>query len=133
MKKILLIILIAISFSMAAQPIATRNIGTDSITGLVKQVQTYKIIIDTDDSTVTNQYRVVLLSPNGKSVTSIYDGVYFDKNQQAATGFNGAVIAASNQFTQLRLSPLGQGIAGLIKADLDSAKVVNGMPKFKQQ
>lgn len=85
-------------------PIAEKDFGIDAETGLQKKLQVWSIFCDADKEIIVIQFKIILLSPTGITVSILRNGSY------TRTG---------SKFNQLRESQLGQGIEGLISSDLE--------------
>lgn len=97
----------------------TLPLGIDVETGLQKEVQVWQINIDGKTETITVVYDIVLLSPVGQPLLILETNSFLRYNRQAVLDAENNVIKEENlRFKMLKESPLGQGILGMITADL---------------
>ena len=120
MKKLTALFLLIVSVAVA-QPIATKSLGTDSASGLQKEVRAWQLTIDTKSEIVVVVYDIVLLSPKGKIVSILETNTYRRTNVPARDS-----IPADMRFNTLRNSSLGKSIEDMIK------KTIDKYPKVEQ-
>lgn len=98
----------------------TINLGIDEATALKKELQVWQINIDGKTEIVTVVYDIVLLSPTNKTVQILETNQFtrFDRQAILEEGTNNVLKEENLRWTYLKNSPLGQGILGMIGADL---------------
>ncbi len=108
MKKIIYLIGILLLFTLAnsAQNITSKNIGTDSVSGLSQKIVIWELGIDAKAHVVTIVYQIETLAPNG-TIVSISDNKTY-------TRFNGLIA----NYDILQASQVGQEIIGMLNEDL---------------
>lgn len=133
MKKLfLLFALLASTLIFAQAPIASKDLGVDSITGLHQKIAIWNLNIDSRKSIVTINYTIQTIAPNGKVVMDGSENNYYRYNQQAGTRQNGDTIYANLKFDQLRSSSVGQMLQGMIVNDLNIIHSVFDLSKLQQ-
>lgn len=85
-------------------PIAEKDFGIDSDTGLQKKLQVWAFYCDAETELITVVFKVVLISPTGKTVSVVRSGSY---------------SRSGVKFNELRTSQIGQGIEYKISGDID--------------
>ena len=94
---------------MSYQPIATKALpGTDSVTGLARQIQVWKLTCDAKSETVSVAYDVVTVLDSGKVASILLTDQYRRYNADL-----------NSKFDALRASQAGQDITALITSDLN--------------
>ena len=89
-------------------PLASKSFGTDTDTGLEKQLVAHTILISAVDERIDVLYDVVLMSPTGLMVSVVESSRYIRDN----SGNN-------PKYDQLHDSDLGKGIMAIIQNDLN--------------
>jgi len=99
-----------------------KEFGEDEETGLQKELQILKLKIDGETDEVFVQCRVVLLAPKGGVVKVVSNHTFRRYNRPAIMDGNKEILPANNKFDMLKLSPLGQGILGMLQIDINNIK-----------
>lgn len=128
MKKLFLLLFLFASLATIAQPIAVKPIGVDSVTGLNQQLVVWQLTIDSKSEIVVVVYNIETLSPNGKVVSTSENKTYTRYNRKESMRQDSTIIPANLKFTELRNSPVGQMISGMIANDV---KVLNSIADLK--
>ena len=95
-------------------PLASKSFGTDTDTGLEKQLVAHTIIISAVDERVDVLYDVLLMSPTGLMVSVVESSRYSRDN----SGNN-------PKYDQLHDSDLGKGVMSIIQNDLNGITSYN--------
>lgn len=91
-------------------PIAIKDFGIDTDSGLNKQLIVYGMNINTDMERIELLYKIVLISPTG---------IQFEQSRGSYIRDNST---GAKNFDALRSSQLGQGITSDIESDLTLIK-----------
>lgn len=102
---------------MEYTPIAQKSFGIDTVTGLEKRLYVWQQVNDVKSQKIVVVFDIVLISPTGKVVSTLSTGT-FERINIPETNTH----LASPKFDDLRKSPIGQGISGLIAKDLEDIK-----------
>lgn len=89
------------------RPIAERNIGIDPEIGLEKVLKIWQFTVDAKAEKIVVVYDIDTLSPTGVVVNTQANNTYERYNSETHA-----------KFDELRDSPIGQGITGLMLGDL---------------
>ncbi len=87
--------------------IATKDLGVNPETGLENRIAITALTIDSRNELITVVYSIETISPTGIVVSSIDNNTFVRRNEDG-----------NEKFNQLRNSPVGQMIAGMLNADL---------------
>lgn len=87
--------------------IATKDLGANPETGLENRIAITALTIDSRNELITVVYSIETISPTGIVVSSIDNNTFVRRNEDG-----------NEKFNQLRNSPVGQMIAGMLNADL---------------
>ena len=112
--RVFAIILFCLGWTVSCKAqIATKSIGTDSVTGLQQNVNVWSLSINARTSEVFVTYNIETLAPNGIAVYQGPDMIYRRFNKPASGG-----NAADMRYDALSASSVGRMIAGMIANDL---------------
>ena len=111
--RVFAIIILCLIAEVGFSQIATKSIGTDSVTGLHQNVNVWSLSINARTSEVFVTYNIETLAPNGIAVYQSPDMIYRRFNKPASGG-----NAADMRYDALSASTVGRMIAGMIASDL---------------
>jgi len=103
-------------------------IGQDVKTGLNIECQIWQIVIDSKAEMINVVYDLVLLAPNGEIATVLKTDHFVRLNQPAILDKDGNTIKLANlRFNDLRVSPIGQAIIGMLTTDINLVQTVTSI------
>ena len=120
MKKIITSLAIAFCLNTNAQ-IATKDFGTDSISGLNKKLIVFGLNINDDMQRIEVLYKICLITPNGKQIEQSRSIYYFDNS------------TANKNYDALEASAIGLAIKADISNDMLKIKSINTLETDLQQ
>ena len=100
--------------------LGTKQLGEDLETGLQKELRIWQITIDGKSEVILVVYDIVLISPKGGVVKVINTNSFRRFNRPAIIEDGVEVKPENNKFDALKLSPLGQGILGMLQVDINN-------------
>jgi len=132
------------------KPILTKSFGDNNEDGLEQIVEFYRVDINSDTEIVNVEYRIKYLAPKSKRVTETKNFGFTRYNKQAVYYLEGEVIESEQRnelgeitkeaiiakggevkvrenlkFDQLRESPVGKMIIGMLQLDLNNYPNMN--------
>jgi hypothetical protein len=87
----------------------SKSLGGDDESTLEKKLFITQIVIDAPSKSITIQYNISLVASNGFVVKTIKTGTYVRYND-----------GTKNKYDELKSSPIGQAILGLIQLDVNA-------------
>ena len=98
-------------------PIAIKDFGMDSVSGMNKQLIVYGLNINTDTQTIEVNYKIVLVSPTG---------LQFEQSRYSYIRDNNTPVM---HFDTLQASQIGIGIKSVISNDLNLIQSYESLSK----
>jgi len=98
--------------------IATKDLPVNVSTGLSNRISITALTIDSRNELITVVYSIETISPTGVVVSSIDNNTFVRRNIEAVVEDGVEITPANEKFNQLRNSPVGQMITGMLNADL---------------